>query len=269
MTFGMIGCGKMGESILAALLRSDTVAPAEVTVCDKLPERRTDLQRAYAVNVTDAPAQVAAAADLVMLAVKPQDMAPAAASAAPSLSDRHLLVSIAAGKRLVDLRALFPNGRLARVMPNLPATVSMGMSAFCCEDGAPPEDRKTVRRLLESFGSAIDLPEAQFDAFTALAGSGPAFVARLVQAMAHGAVALGMDRDQALEAARRTFAGTAMLLEQGAVDEDGLVQAVSSPGGTTVAGRQVLEASDMPDVLAATLQAAAQRGAELARASNA
>ena len=265
MKLGMIGCGKMGEAILAGLLRSGTVRAGDVRVCDKVPGRLEHLERTHGVGGVTDPRAAVAGADVVVVAVKPQDLDATAEGFADAVTARHLVVSIAAGKRLETICALFPAARVVRVMPNLPATVAMGMSAFCCADAVTESDKELVLSMLEAFGKQVELPEEQFDAFTALAGSGPAFVARLVQAMAEGAVALGMERDRALAAARQTFAGTAALLLNGTLDEDGLVAAVSSPGGTTVAGRAVLEASDLGAVLAATLEAAARRGAELAQ----
>ena len=263
MKIGFIGGGKMAEAIVAALVQTGTAKAEQVTVADIDPARRERLQREYGVAVSgDSPA-VAADAHVIILAVKPQVLDDVLAAIGPGVQDGCLVISIVAGKHIAQIASHLPGARIVRVMPNLPAIVSEGISAFCCAPDLTPQDCMIASLLLASFGRVVELPEEQFDAVTALSGSGPAFVARFIEAMIKGAQALGIEADSAAVLARQTVLGTAALLLQSADDEDAVVQSVSSPGGTTVAGRAVLEGSDFEDIVIRTLAAAANRSAEL------
>lgn len=265
MKTGFIGAGKMGEAIVAALLGSKTTSQQDILVYDISAERRKALKREYGVNVYSTPDHVVDAADTIVLGVKPQELATAVAPFAEEVTEKHLVLSIAAGKTLAVLDSLLPTARLVRVMPNLPALVGEGMSAFCLGPRTRAADRRVVTSLLESFGAVVELPEEQFDVVTALSGSGPAFYAHIMDAMASGAQSLGLTREQALKLAGQTMLGTAKLLLRDGSDPRDLIKAVASPKGTTAEGLAVLEPSDVASVLASTLSAAARRSAELSQ----
>jgi len=265
MKVGFIGGGKMAGAIVSNLVRTGTLKPEDILVCEIDEARRNAVREQYGVAVTGDALETARAAEIAFLAVKPQDLDALLANIAPAVRPGQLIVSIAAGKRLSYLAARLPGARLVRVMPNLPATVSEGMSVFCAGKGVEPAEKETVRALLASFGRALELPEEQFDAVTALSGSGPAFLAYLLRLMTEGAVKLGLAAPDAELLAAQTMRGTATLLLSGEFNADGLIKAVSSPKGTTVAGFCVLTAAPLGEILHQTLAAAARRSAELSR----
>ena len=263
---GFLGAGKMGEAILAALIRGGLYAPGQILACEALPERRHAIRRRHRVEVTGNPATLPEVCDVIVLAVKPQDLAAALAPLAHTLRARHLLISIAAGKTLASLQtASGGRARIVRVMPNLNVSVGAGMSVFALGAHTRPADRKLVTRLLGCCGECLELDERHFDSVTALSGSGPAFFAYLMQALTDAAVLLDLPADAARLLANQTMLGTALYLRQTGQEPAAFIQAVCSPKGTTAAGLSVLEKSSVKSALARTLQAAAKRSGELNR----
>ena len=259
---GFIGCGKMGGAILAAFLRNG-VATDDVLVCDASEETLAKYRK-MKIAVTDSPADVAACCRTIFLAVKPQDFDALVAGIAHRLGPSKLVVSIAAGKTLARIRELAgPGPRLVRVMPNLPVLVGEGMVAYAPDASAKAADVKLVARLLGSCGTAIQLDERHFDAVTALSGSGPAFFAYVMEAMAAAGEKLGLPADAARLLSNKTMLGTARYLAETAQDPQAFIRAVCSPKGTTEAGMQKLVASSVSSALDKTLAAAAKRSAEL------
>ncbi len=259
---GFIGAGKMGGAILSSIL-AKAVAPAEAIVCDTSDEvlaRFAALGAATTKDVTE----VAATAEIIFLATKPQGLDPVMEAIAPFLTEKQLVISIAAGKKLATIRSFIgAKPALVRVMPNLPALVGEGLMACVADNGTPPETIAAAEALLSTCGEVIALPEDAFDAVTALSGSGPAFFAYAMKAMADGGIALGLTPEAAQTLALKTMLGTAVYLTETKQDTGDFIKAVCSPKGTTEAGMKVLEASSVRDDLAATLKAASDRSKEL------
>ncbi len=267
MTIGFLGAGKMAEAILAALIRSERAAAGDIVACDVVAERLRVLRRRYRVSVTASPEELVRRCAVVVLAVKPQDLDAVLTRITPGLGKRHLLISIAAGRTLAGMQGIVGAGvRLIRVMPNLALSVGAGMSAVCLGQAARATDGKTVRRILGASGRVVELDEVFFDAVTALSGSGPAFFAYAMQALADGAVAQGLPAATARVLAAQTMLGAAKVLLETGQDPETFIRAVASPKGTTAAGLAVLEKSALRGILARTVLAAARRSAELSRA---
>jgi pyrroline-5-carboxylate reductase len=267
MTIGFLGAGKMAEAIIAAVAQSELVEPWEVIACDTSQERRDLMARQFGVAVTADAAQTVKECQVLVLAVKPQDLGALLGAVKPLLTEKHLLVSIAAGKTLAALKkAAGGKPRLIRVMPNLALMVQEGMSVYCAAKNAKPADKQLVAQIFGGAGSVLELPERHFDAVTALSGSGPAFVAYVMQALIEGAVALKLPKDAARLLAEQTLIGAGIYLQNTGRDTAEFIQAVASPKGTTAAGLKVLEKSSVKAALAKTLAAAAARSAELSQA---
>lgn len=265
MKIGFIGGGKMAEAMIAALLGAREAEPHGVFVSDISEERRRQLKERHGVNVYSRNAVVAAMVETLVCAVKPQELDTVMAELGADGTSDKLVISIAAGKRLATLAAGMPRARVVRVMPNLPCTVGEGMSAFVAGDACTDADRRLTMRLLGAFGRVIELPEAQFDAVTALSGSGPAFFAFVMQAMADAAVQHGLAAEDARLLAGQTMLGAARLMLEKDIAPRDLIKAVASPKGTTAAGLEVLVRSDAHAVLGDAIRAAAARSAELSR----
>ena len=263
---GFFGAGKMAEGILAAASLMKDFDPQTVLMAEKVPARAKELEKKYGVRTTPDAKEVARTAPVIFLAVRPQDLAALAADVRPLLTKMALVVSIAAGKSLATLKkTLGKEARLVRVMPNLALRAKEGMCALCPAANATPADVRKVAKILNGAGRTVVLPEKNFDAVTALSGSGPAFFAFMEQAMAEGGRKLGLPADAARLLAEQTMLGTAAYLRQSGADLETFISGVATPGGTTAAGMDVMRASDFADVVARTLAAAANRSAELGR----
>ena len=256
-TMLILGCGNMGGAMLAGWLAADLALT--ITVVDPA--------------VTEVPAEVrllrrvpAERFDFVLLGIKPQLLGEVAPALAPVLRSDTVLLSILAGAELASLAGHFPvNGGIVRVMPNLAAAIGKAPIGLFGAD-LSPDVHIAVTALMNPLGSAEWLErEADLDAVTALAGSGPAFVYRFIDALAAGGAALGLDPDQAQRLAASMVEGAAMLAAEAGEPPADLARRVTSPGGTTAAGLTVLDADGALDrLIAATLCAARDRGAELA-----
>lgn len=261
---GFIGAGKMGGAILSAVIREKIQAGAAL-VCDAKAEALAAFAQKGAATTAD-PLEVARECRTVVIAVKPQDFDALLATIAPALKKTQFVVSIAAGKTIATMRAILgPKPRLARVMPNLAALVGEGAMAYAADASATPRDTALLKSLLSCCGRPFALDEGLFDAVTALGGSGPAFFAYALDAMAKGGEALGFTRDDAAAVALQTMLGTAKYLSATGQDVESFIKAVCSPKGTTEAGMKILARSSVPATFAKTLAAAARRSAELAR----
>jgi pyrroline-5-carboxylate reductase len=215
------------------------------------------------VNVLEKATDMMSSVDVVFLAVKPQIMDSVLKDIFEYVQQDQIFISIAAGKSLENLAALLPSSKIARVMPNLAASVSESMNAYCVSPGFTATDKALVESLLKCFGKVLELPEEQFDAVTAISGSGPAFMAYFLQLMIEGAVALGLSDADAAVLAKQTMLGTAKVLIESGIDIPEFIASVSSKGGTTEAGMEIMRSESLSKPIARTLQAAAGRSEEL------
>ena len=265
-TLGFFGAGKMAEGIVQAVAAAGTFELKDVVMAETYPPRAKEMAKRYGVKTSPDAAVVAKEASAIFLAVKPQDAAALAAQVKPLLTSKVLLVSIVAGKSLATLRKMFgAKVRIVRVMPNLALRAKEGMCAICPAKNATKADVRLVTSILGAAGQTAVLKERDFDAVTALSGSGPAFFAYMEEAMAEGGVKLGLKPDVARLLAEQTMLGTAAYLRQGGAELGAFIDGVATKGGTTAAGMDVMRASDFKKVVAATLAAAARRSAELGR----
>ena len=236
----------------------------QIVVFDPAAERCALFARELSgVTTAAAAGAVYADADAVFLAVKPQDVATATAGLEGA---EVLIISIVAGVSLVALAQRLPRARLVRVMPNTPCLVGAMAAGFAVAPGVTGADRALVERLLAAAGQAHEVPEEQLDAVTGLSGSGPAYFARLIEWLSAAGVQQGLEPQVAAALTLQTALGTARLMQERGVAPGDLVDLVSSPGGTTVAGRRELEAGAVQAALERTVQAATDRSRELGRA---
>jgi len=261
---GMIGGGVMGEALLSRLISQKIYQPTEVIVGEKSAERRDYLAQQYGVSVTDDNQVVAQQVSTLLLAIKPQVFAAVTAELAASpLASAPLIISILAGVSLSQLETAFPQLPVIRAMPNTPATVGAGMTAFTSGSLASARDKQTAQQLFSAVGEVVEVSETLMDAVTGLSGSGPAYVALLVEALSDGGVAAGLPRALATQLALQTVRGTVQLLQETKIHPAELKDRVTSPGGTTIAGVTELERGGFRAALMAAVQAAAERSQEL------
>lgn len=259
-----IGGGQMALALAEGFCRAGLVDAARITVYDPSDAARERLAaRVSGVRFAATGPEAAAAAPIVFLAVKPQQAAVACREIAASLSSGSVVVSIVAGLPIAKLAALLGTNRIVRVMPNTPCLVGKGVSVVCHAADVPPETGRRVAELLGAVGHVHDVDEGLLDAVTGLSGSGPGFVAVLVEALSDGGVKAGLPRPLAMALAVETFAGTAALLEQTGEHPAQIKDKVSSPGGTTIAGLAVLEQRGVRGAVIDAVVAAATRAREL------
>jgi pyrroline-5-carboxylate reductase len=269
--FGVIGLGRMAQAIVLPLLDSGLIDRGDIRAVVASAASAERLSGACGVPVSTDATQ-AWQAPAALLAVKPQHLEAVAATAAaigPASPGREgvrqpLLISVVAGVTLARLEALFPGRCCVRAVPNTPCLVREGLTALSWGQGLEGERQEWVRGIFGRVGEVMDLPESQLDAFLALTSSGPAFLALVAEAMADGAVAMGLPRDLSHHLAHRTMAGTASLLRQKELHPGQLKDMVSSPAGTTMAGLRKLERAGLRSALIEAVVAAAERSRELA-----
>ncbi len=260
----MIGGGRMALALAEGFCRAGLATGPDITVCDPDAAARDRLAAAVpGIRFAEDPATAAAAGRRAVLAGKPQQAAVAAAALAPGLAPEATVVSIVAGLHTATLGRLLGTRRIVRVMPNTPCLVGRGVSAMCATPEVSAVARDHVGRLLAAVGHVHAVDESLMDAVTGLSGSGPGFIARLVEALAAGGVEAGLPEPLALALAVETCAGTAALLETSGEHPAVIRERVTSPGGTTLAGLNTLDAHGAPAAVAAAVVAAAHRAREL------
>lgn len=265
-TVGFIGGGNMGDALIKGLCAAGLVPLGSIFVTDVRPDRLEQLGGQYGIQTVAHNFELVGRADVVILAVKPQVMSAVLADIGDGLTPQKLVVSIAAGVPTGRLRAGLPRGvRLVRVMPNTPALVLEGATAIARAEGLHAGDLETVQEIFGSVGKVVVLDEEMMDVVTALSGSGPAYVALVVEALADGGVNMGLDRATATTLAVQTVLGAARLLQETGLHPGQLKDMVSSPGGTTIAGIAALEEGGLRRALISAVERATQRSRELGR----
>lgn len=263
---GFVGGGNMGEALIRGLLGTKVVPAALLSATDVRSERTAQLAKQFGITAHGDNLRLVRETDVVVLAVKPQIMATVVAEIAPAVTARHLLISIAAGVSTAAIRAaLGKEARIVRVMPNTPALVLQGAAAVAKGRGLEPQDLAVAEAIFGAVGRVVVLDESLMDAVTGLSGSGPAYVALVVEALADGGVNMGLDRATALTLATQTVLGAAQLLVETGMHPGALKDMVSSPGGTTIAGITALEDGGLRATLIRAVERATLRSRELGR----
>ena len=264
MNIGFIGSGKMASALAEGILRAGIARPKDLLVTDKIAAASEDLARRTGATACQANAE-AARANVLIVCVKPGDV-PQALQEAGDLSGK-LLISIAAGvplRRLAQWAQRSP--RLIRVMPNTPALIGQGATAFAAAEGATAEDVAAAEKIFGATGIVVRVKEELLDAVTGLSGSGPAFVYTVIEALADGGVLMGLPRDIAQRLAAQTVMGAAGMVLQTGLHPAQLRDQVTSPGGTTIAGLEALEEAGLRAALIGAVRAATERSGELGKA---
>jgi len=259
-----IGGGNMAEALMRGMFEAGSAHPQSTRVADPSDVRRSHIASTFGVEVTADNASAVAGADLIFLAVKPQQLKEALVSIAAFLSPESLVVSIAAGVRIDTLLGwLGKPVRVVRVMPNTPALVGQGAAALCRGGAANEADEVLVGRLLESSGLVVHVTEAEIDAVTALSGSGPAYVFLLAEAMAAAGEKLGLSAEVSMKLATKTVSGAGALLAASEESPSSLRAKVTSKGGTTAAAVSRLEQEGWSSIMERAMHAAMVRSREL------
>ena len=264
-TMAVLGVGNMGEALLGGVLRAGITPKERVIVYDASAERLAKIAEQFGVRAATGCVEAAADSEVVLLAVKPQNLPAIQKELQGKFHAGQLVISILAGMPVSKLRAaLGPEPTIVRVMPNLPALIGQGMSVVA-DDAAEPEQVELVKSILATVGGVVALPEKHLDAVTAVSGSGPGFVYLFIEALAEAGEAAGLPREESRKMAAQTFIGACQLLERSGEPPEELRRRVTSPGGTTEAGIQAFEELRLRDVFRAAIERSTRRAEELGR----
>jgi len=263
---GFIGGGNMGGALIKGLTAAGLPRPDQILVHDVDRDRLRDLESSYGVKAVDSLTDLVATATIVVLAVKPQVMNRVLTELKGRLPHRPLIISIAAGVAIDTIaRGLGEDLPIVRVMPNTPALVQESASALARNAAVSDHQMEQALKLFEAVGVAVAVEEKLMDAVTGLSGSGPAYVLQFVESLIDGGVLMGLPRPIARKLVVQTVFGTArMILETGRHPAE-LKDMITSPGGTTISGLQVLEAAGLRGAIMDAVEAATLRSRELGR----
>ena len=263
---GFIGAGQMAKALAGGLVAAGLVKPEQITACDPVAAAgESFLAKVPGAKLAPTNADVLRAADVIVLAVKPQNMPAVLSELVGHHTSSKLFVSIAAGVTLAKLEGGLKTGRVIRVMPNTPALVGQGASAYALGAAATADDGRLVSQLLSAVGQAHQVEEKLLDAVTGLSGSGPAFVYLVIEALTDGGVRMGLPRDVAAALAAQTVRGAGTMVVETGQHPAVLRDQVTSPGGTTIAGLAALEDRGLRSALIAAVEAATRRSQELGK----
>lgn len=260
-----LGAGNLATAIVRGLLDEKVCTPADLFCTSQHGSSARKLAAETGIAHEPDLARLLGSTDLIIVAFKPQSLAPADPRLA-ELTRGKLVLSVLAGKKLATLAKTFPHARnLVRTMPNTPAAIGASFTPYCSLTPLTLADRTLVGRLLDALGQYVSLDEKYFDALTAVGGSGPAFLFEFVAGLRDAGIAAGLPEDVAYRAALETTLGAARLLARGDQPPETLRDKVTSPNGTTYAGLQVLAARQFRETLKETILTATKRAGELSR----
>ncbi len=265
LNIAFIGAGNMAASLIGGLLARGVPA-GNIHASDPGAPRRQQLKQDLGIRVYADNMQACQAADVVVLAVKPQIMRQVCEPLARQLKARQLVISIAAGIDTASITRWLAHPCIVRCMPNTPALLQQGVSGLFAAAGVSPQQRDTAQQILDAVGSSVWLEQEQhLDAVTAVSGSGPAYFFLLVEAMIGAGVELGLDEATASQLAQQTALGAARMLCESPLSAAQLRQQVTSPQGTTDAAIRSMQADGFAAIINRALTRAAARSAELAQ----
>ncbi|MDD2294774.1 MAG: pyrroline-5-carboxylate reductase [Eubacteriales bacterium] len=239
-----IGGGQMAEGIISGLIRQGVFAPDHIFVSDVVPQRLIHLKTTYSIIPTDDPTQAASCADVIFLAVRPQDVASACAGLENIMSERRdiLLASIVAGVDLAALTAYTaPGQKIVRIMPNTLIQAQNGFSAACVNTHVNADDRQLIQTMLEALGQVMFLSEAKYDLFTAYSCVGPMYIYLMMHALIQAGVRTGFSREESYAITIKNTLGAAQMLELTGDHPLQRIDTMTSPGGVTIDALASLE----------------------------
>jgi pyrroline-5-carboxylate reductase len=265
-TIGFLGAGKMATALAKGFVRAEIVFPKEIIASARSAVNRNFFTRETGAKAVASNADVLKFARVIILGVKPVQVAEVLAEQHGNFTKQHLLISIAAGVTIAKLENALPVGaRVIRVMPNTPALVGEGASAFALGKNASVADAELAKRLLSAVGIAFQVKENLLDAVTGLSGSGPAYVYQFIEALSDGGVAAGLPRDIATKLAAQTVLGGAKMVLETGQHPGALKDQVTSPGGTTIEGLHALEKGKLRATVISAVRAATEKSKMLGK----
>lgn len=262
MNIGIIGCGNMGQTLISGIVAKGYISPRNIFVNDKDRRKLKNVKSRLKINISRSNSELIESSDVIILATKPQDVVGVFQDVALPLKGK-LLISICAGIKTGTLEKLLGKIPVVRVMPNMPAVISQGISAISLGKYVTGNNGKISRSIFSCIGDVVELDEQLMDAVTAISGSGPAYFFYLAERLIEVAKEMGISNLAAQKLVLKTVLGSAMLMNQRKLSPQILRKRVSSKGGTTEAAFAVLRRQGLDKILTLALKAAAQRSKKL------
>jgi len=263
MQLGFIGCGKMATALIEGVVASGVFSKNDIIVSDRYPAAMDAVAAKCGVRRSGNNTGVISEADVIVSCVKPADAAEALEAIKLADADK-LVISIMAGVPIAKLQELCgERARIVRVMPNTPALVHKGASAYALGKGTTESDAAIVEKIFSAVGTIACVKEPLLDAVTGLSGSGPAYVYLMIEALSDAGVLVGLPRDLSLQLATQTVVGAAEMVQQTGLHPAQLKEQVTSPGGTTIAGIAAMEHAGVRAAMLSAVSAATARSKEL------
>lgn len=265
----ILGFGNMGRALVRGILKAKLTPPENVTVTARTPGRLTAAATEFRVQTAGDNRAAVEGADTVILAIKPQNLEAVCEEVRPAVAERHLVVSILAGKTTEQIESLLVEGAsvdslpVIRVMPNIPVMVDAGCSPFARGAHANDAHVGLVTRILSAVGETTEVRENLMDAVTGLSGSGPAYVYMMIEALTDGGVKMGLPRDVAIRLAAQTIYGAALVVKETGTHPAVLRDQVTTPGGTAIAAISDLEGNGLRPMLISAVVTATERSRAL------
>ncbi len=264
MGLAVIGGGAMGEAMIRGVLAEGSLSPQDISVCDINAARLETLKKTYNIKPGKNYESALKGADVVVLAVKPQNLSDLMPQLKGQLKSTQVVLSILAGARIDTIANGLGHKRIVRAMPNTPAQIGMGITVWTAADSVTKKQKAAAQTILSALGREIYVPdEAYIDMATAVSGSGPAYFFYMIEGLTEAAINIGLPAEMAQELALETALGAALLAKQTGKPPQELRKMVTSPGGTTAAGIARLEDGKFKELLAVAVAAAHKRAKEL------
>lgn len=259
---GVIGCGKMASAILGGVIKNNFLNNKNIYIYDVNKDNSSKLAQEYNFNTVNSTRELLNNVDVILLATKPFVVNEVLEDLKPNYKNQ-LVISILAGVKIEKYKSVIPNIKIARVMPNTPALVNKGMSAVCTNEFLTREESDFAFNFISNCGKVIKTTEDKIDIITALSGSGPAFYYKIIDLMAQSAIKLGLNEKEALLLSTQTALGSAQMILENNFDIQQLIKNVTTPGGCTEVGNNVLLNSNINEILDKTIKDTMQKAVEL------
>ena len=260
LNIGFIGTGNMATALIKSIKSN---IDCNIISSDS-DESKLARAEKLGVNATKDNKELVEKSEIIFLCVKPKDIN-SVLEEIKDLIENKIIVSIAAGIKIENIEKIIGDKKIARVMPNVNCLADEMAAAYSSNKNIDEKDKKIISKLLNSAGLALEVKENKMDIVTALSGSGPAFAAYIIKLFAEAGIKQGLNEEDAYNLALQTFYGTSSLLKKENIDANELIKMVSSPGGTTVAGREILENSNIKEIIEKTKETAFKRSKELGK----
>lgn len=261
----IIGCGNMGYALLCGIIKTGKYKPCEITVSDKAEACRIRA-KALGVKLADTPKEAVLGADLIVLAVKPKDIADLAADIREGIPSEAVIASIIAGKTISTLEGcLGSQAKIIRIMPNTPALVGEGMCGVCSNKNVSAAELDDMLAILSGFGRAKAVDESLMDAVTGISGSGPAYAFMFIDGLMKAGINNGMTPEDAKVFAAQTVLGSAKMVLESDISPEQLKINVCSPGGTTIEAVKVFEECRLYEIIDEAVKACVEKSAVLSK----